>query len=187
MEILPLLIFLFIGWTIFKNVSAAGKGIEKAAKGLEDVTKRDASWQENMSAIQARLKEHAERDEFEISPELKEDWSFDKKRTNKTPTQRGRETLQKRLERHHNTAPKPKSFKKGAAQKYKPRDSGRGKDFGLNSRHEPQKDQNRHRRDDWGARGGGEIISTKSLLVLLALGFIVLYVLSKVSPSGLGF
>jgi len=164
MELFPLLIFLFIGWTIFKNVKAAGEGIEKSVKSSSD--------------LQTRLKNYAEQNEFEVSPDSKEDWSFDK-----TPTQRGRETLQRRLE----AASKQQAFKKKPARKYKPSDIGVGKDFGLNSRHAPQKDQNRHRRDDWGARGGTEIMSTKNILVLLAVGFIVLYVLSKVSISDLGF
>jgi len=130
--------FLVIGWIIFSNVKAAGRGLEKAAKS---VGKSD-EWRKNISTIQAR---------------------------------------QKRLQ----AAAKSKALKQARGLKSKPREQGRGADYGLNARHAPQKDQNRHRRDDWGARGG-EIITTQSLLVLLALGLIVLYVLSKISPSDLG-
>lgn len=197
MDIIPLLIFLGIAWMIFGNVKAAGKGLDKAAK-------TDAPWRDNISTIQQRLKEHAARDEFEVSPELKDDWSYEtqnyRRQTGQstfgqrtgpqTPTQRGRErlrrqTAQQRMQQRLQEASKTQAFKQRAVKKAKPHHHGRGMDFGLNSRHAPQKDQNRQRRDDWGTRGG-EIITTQSLLVLLALGLIVLYVLSKVTPSDVG-
>jgi len=191
MDIFPLLMVLFIGWIIFSNVKAAGKGLEKASKSAG----KSDEWRKNISTIQARVKEYAARDEFEVSPELEDDWSYErqsyrkesgntsfgKRSSNRPPAQRGHETLQKRLQ----AATKSKALKQARGLKSKPREQGRGADYGLNMRHAPQKDQNRHRRDDWGTRGG-EIITTQSLLVLLALGFIVLYALSKISPSDLG-
>ena len=145
MDIFTLFFVFIFGWIIFRNVKAAGKRLNKAAKA-------DAPWRENISTMQARLEKHAARDEFDVSPESESDWHFGKE---KTPTQRGRETQ-------------------------------RGEDYGLSSRHAPQKDQNRHRREDWGSRGSGELLTTKSLLVILALGLIAIYVLSKISPSDLG-
>jgi len=172
MDIFTLFFIFVFGWIIIKNVKAAGKGLEKAAKA-------DAPRRENLSTIQARLKEHAARDEFNVSPEIENDWHFGKERS---PTQRGRESLQKRLE----SASKRQTRQRKPSHKTKHLEHGRDEDHGLNSRHAPQKDQNRHRREDWGSRGSGELLTTKNLLVLLALGLIVIYVLSKISPSDLG-
>lgn len=202
-----LIIFLIFAWIIFSNVRAAGKGIAKAAKNA-------GATREQLSDIQAKIKEAARRDEFEISPELKNEWKDDAlggSWQDMTPTQRGRErarqkksypgsklTLQQRLDaanygqrtrstnKGQNRDKKHKAFKQGSEHKVKSAEYGRGEDYGLSRRHAPQKDQNRHRRDDWGQRGGAEILSTRNLLIGLALGFIVLYVLSKVSPSDLG-
>ena len=172
MDIFTLFFVFIFGWIIFRNVKAAGKRLNKASKA-------DAPWRENISTMQARLKEHAARDEFDVSPESESDWHFGKE---KTPTQRGHETLQKRLE----TASKRQIRQRKHSQKTKHHEHGRGEDYGLSSRHAPQKDQNRHRREDWGSRGSGELLTTKSLLVILALGLIAIYVLSKISPSDLG-
>ena len=162
MDIFTLFFVFIFGWIIFRNVKAAGKRLNKASKA-------DAPWRENISA----------RDEFDVSPESESDWHFGKE---KTPTQRGRETLQKRLE----TASKRQTRQRKHSQKTKHHEHLRGEDYGLSSRHAPQKDQNRHRREDWGSRGSGELLTTKSLLVILALGLIAIYVLSKISPSDLG-
>ena len=172
MDIFTLFFVFIFGWIIFRNVKAAGKRLNKAAKA-------DAPWRENISTMQARLKEHAARDEFDVSQKSESDWHFGKE---KTPTQRGRERLQKRLE----TASKRQTRQRKHSQKTKHHEHLRGEDYGLSSRHAPQKDQNRHRREDWGSRGSGELLTTKSLLVILALGLIAIYVLSKISPSDLG-
>ena len=172
MDIFTLFFVFIFGWIIFRNVKAAGKRLNKAAKA-------DAPWRENISTMQARLEKHAARDEFDVSRKSESDWHFGKE---KTPTQRGRETLQKRLE----TASKRHTRQRKHSQKTKHYEHGRGEDYGLSSRHAPQKDQNRHRREDWGSRGSGELLTTKSLLVILALGLIAIYVLSKISPSDLG-
>ncbi len=201
-----LIIFLIFAWFIFSNVRAAGKGIAKASK-------KSGVTREQLSDIQAKVKA-AQSNEFETSPERRDEWKDDAlggSWQDMTPTQRGRErarqkksypgsklTLQQRLDaanygqrakgahKGQNRDKKYKAFKQGSERKVKARQAGRGEDYGLSRRHAPQKDQNRHRRDDWGQRGGAEILSTRNLLIGLALGFIVLYVLSKVSPSDLG-
>ena len=178
MDIFTLFFVFIFGWIIFRNVKAAGKRLNKAAKA-------DAPWRENISTMQARLEKHAARDEFDVSPELKREWkddAFGGQWTDKTPTQRGHETLQKRVE----SASTRQTRQRKHSQKTKHPEHKRGEDYGLSSRHAPQKDQNRHRREDWGSRGSGELLTTKSLLVILALGLIAIYVLSKISPSDLG-
>jgi len=170
MDIFPFIVFLGIGWIIYSNLKAAGKGLDKAGK--------------------APARNHEQ--------EANEDWAYEtqnyrQQRQNTSfgqrsggqssgPTQRGRErlkqrgsqeTLQQRL--------KAASSRQALSRQPRPKERGRGEDYGLSRRHSPQKDQNRHRRHDWGQRGG-DIITTKRLLVLLALGFIVLYVLSQISP-----
>ena len=170
MDIFPFIVFLGIGWIIYSNLKAAGKGLDKAGK--------------------APARNHEQ--------EVNEDWAYEtqnyrQQRQNTSfgqrsggqssgPTQRGRErlkqrgsqeTLQQRL--------KATSSRQALSRQPRPKERGRGEDYGLSRRHSPQKDQNRHRRHDWGQRGS-DIITTKRLLVLLALGFIVLYILSQISP-----
>ena len=193
-----LIIFLIFAWIIFSNVKAAGKGLSKAAKN-------SGATRDQLLDIQAKIKEAASRDEFEVSPELKGKWQDDAlggSWQDMTPTQRGRERARQKgsypgaqqgfgkrvraANKGLTAAKKVKAFQQGSERKVKPRQVGRGEDYGLSRRHAPQKDQNRHRRDDWGQRGGAEILSTRNLLIMLALGFIVIYVLSKVTPSDLG-
>ena len=106
MDIFTLFFVFIFGWIIFRNVKAAGKRLNKAAKA-------DAPWRENISTMQARLEKHAARDEFDVSPELKREWkddAFGGQWTDKTPTQRGRETLQKRLESASQRHTRPVSY-----------------------------------------------------------------------------
>lgn len=162
-----LLIFLFIAWTLISKfvIGPLGK-VAPAQRGKERASQNSQSQSSERS-------------------NLWKDDTFGGQGANQNPQQ----SLQQRLDAATKTMgsiSKVKEFKQGSERKIKRQQIGRGKDFGLSSRHAPQEDQNRHRRDDWGQRGGGEIITTKSLLVLLALGTIVLYVLSQVSPSDLG-
>lgn len=188
----PFIFFLIIAWIVFSNIKGASKGLSKAAQKTEKGRK-------SLAEIQAKIKDAALRDEFETNFERQDNWA------DMSPTERGRERerqrssypgaqtsfgqspLQKRLEQAQKLSQMKRKAQRDVSVDMTGVDmTGRGVDFGLNSRHAPQKDQNRHRRDDWGQRGGGEVITTKSLLVLFGLGFIVLYVLSKVSPSDIG-
>ena len=56
----------------------------------------------------------------------------------------------------------------------------KSKDFGLDlsGRKSSNKDQNSHRRDDWGARQSREILSGKNIVIALCLSLIVFYVMS---------
>ena len=169
MDIFPLIIFLGVGWVIYSNVKAANKGLNKVGKTNAQ-------------------------NEFEtrVKAKVKDDWAYEtqsyRKQTQNTsfgqrsgPTQRGRERLKQRgsgesLQQRLQAASQMESLKR----KSRPKEQNSDEGHGLSSRHAPQKDQNRNRRDDWGQRGG-EIITTKSILVILALVFIVLYILSKTS------
>lgn len=210
----PFIIFLIIGWIIFSNVKKAGKGLEKAAKhsGLGRDQLADIQAKIKEAALRNEFETSPElrgarKDDASSMP-----WGdmSPTQRGRERARQQGsypgaKDTLQKRLDAAsfghssrttgkkstaHNqgsgNAKKFQPFKQGSERRQKARGIGRREDFGLSSRHAPQKDQNRNRRDDWGQRGGGEIISTRNILIALALGFIVLYVLSKVSPSDLG-
>lgn len=193
----PLIIFLVIAWIIYSNVKAAGKGLSKAAK-------KGQSARDILAKTHTQIRDAAAKNEFEVSPELRGQWD------DMSPTQRGQErlrqkdslrsgyqtrqqSLQQRLDAASNSVTfgrkgtnVHREFKQGSARKAARHKVERGEGFGLGARHAPQKDQNRHRREDWGQKGGGDIISTKNLLILMGLGTIVLYVLSKVSPSDLG-
>ena len=204
-----LIIFLIIAWTVISKVKGGHASLSKAVQNSDYAKDIFAKAQTKVKDAAARTAQP----EFEVSPELRPGYrkkssdDFASPWGDMTPTQRGRErarqaksypgenqqNLQQRLEaaKAINAVRATKnykqgSFKQGSERKVKRQRVGRGTDFGLSSRHAPNKDQNRQRRDDWGQRGGGEIITTKSLIVLLALGTIVIYVLSQVSPSDLG-
>ena len=187
----PLIIFLVIAWIIYSNVKAAGKGLSKAAKKGQSA--RDILSKTHAQIRETQIKEAATKDEYETGAQRRNVWeddAFD----GQWNTQSSQASLQQRLDAASNsvtfgrrTAKVHREFKQGPVRKAARHKVDRGEGFGLGARHAPQKDQNRHRREDWGQKGGGDIISTKNLLILMGLGTIVLYVLSKVSPSDLGF
>ena len=104
--------------------------------------------------------------------------SSQKEITQKGPTQRGAtQTKMERLARNKQNVA-AHVVRKYAAKALKPETDFKG-------RNSDNIDENRHRRDDWGQRSAGEIISTQNLLIVLSAVFIVLYVLSRLSPDQL--
>jgi len=167
MEILPLLFFGYIAFQIFKgftksNASQQGDSAKVMMKRL-NAQIQEASKTQQRTSHQERYK-------------------------TKTPTQRGRESLQRQgqyspwndkgkaspgAQVAANYLKAQTKAARKAAHKSPEQHGRRGKNM----------DQNRHRTDGWGQRGDRDFLSGKVVVSLLVIGGVVLYVLSQLPAT----
>lgn len=167
MEIIPFLIFGVIAFNIFRSFTKA------ASKSGE--TSRD---------IMAKM--HKQIQEANSSGNSTPNMS---RYRDKTPTQRGRESMARKGEgspwNHEHDLGGNKTVSPGArvAANYlsKTKASRRAshKNAEQHGRRGINKDQNRSRTDEWGERGDKGLLSGKTLVILLVIGGSILYWLSR--------
>jgi len=168
MELLPFLFFAFIAFKIFsgsKKVASKSGGTAKA--------------------MMQRLHE-----EIQKAEKLQGGTTDNQRYRNKSPTQRGRESLKSKGESPwgENGAVSPSArvatnyLQKSQASRQKARrDSHKNPE--QHGRRGKNMDQNRNRTDEWGQRGDSGLLSGKTAIILLVIVGGVLYVLSKMPIS----
>ena len=163
MEFLVLLIFLAIGYNLFRNFMTSGPSKTGTTSGLSDIKSYlekmqdgefgdNGEWRPKADSPSARGRERLAQKRQQSSPWQDAEW-------------KAAQTKQARLK--HQTAARKASHKS-------PKQSGRR---GQNI------DQNRHRSNDWGERGDKGFLSGKTMVILLVILFGVLYALSQITPE----
>ena len=164
MNIIPTLIILWIVWSFFKKFG----GAQKTKNKTNNKTMRSQGQKSEVAADQS--------------------WSYDNAGSGPwgkpaTPPRResyikqtGQQTLQQRLAAAKKSVPnKLQATKKTKTERYN--------QTGLNLPNED--DLNPNRREDWGVRGD-RVLTPKTIVTIIGLGFILLFVLSGITPSDLG-
>lgn len=168
MELIPFLIFIFIAFKIFSGFTKTASKSGGSAK-----------------AMMRRLNE-----EIEKAEKLQHEGSHIDRYRKKSPTQRGRESLQSKGQSpwDENGAVSPGARvatnylqKTQASRKRARRESHKNPE--QHGRRGRNIDQNRNRTDEWGERGDNGLLKGRNLIILLVIGGIVIYVLSQMPAS----
>lgn len=168
MELIPFLIFAFIAFKIFSGF-----------------TKTASKTGGNAKAMMRRLHE-----DIEKADKLQNEGSHIDRYRKKSPTQRGRESLQNKGQspwgENGTVSPGARVAanylqKSQATRKKARRESHKNPEqYGRRGRNV---DQNRNRTDEWGQRGDKGLLSGRNVIVLLVIGGVILYVLSQIPAS----
>ena len=168
MELIPFLIFAVIAFNIFRGFTKTASKSGGSAK-----------------AMMRRLHE-----EIEKAEKLKSEVPHQSRYRDKSPTQRGRESLQSKGQspwgENDTVSPGARvavSYLKNTHETRKKAHKASHKNPEQYGRRGKNMDQNRHRTDSWGERGDSGFLTGKSFLFLLVIGGVVLYVLSQIPAS----
>lgn len=168
MEIIPFLIFAFIAFKVFSGFTKTASNAGGSAKEM-----------------MRRLNE-----EMEKAGNLQNEGSHIDRYRQKSPTQRGRDSLQskgqspwadnsgmsQRAQQATNYLQKSQALRKKERRESHKNPKQRGR-RGVNV------DQNRNRTDEWGQRGDNGLLKGRNVIILLVIGGVVLYVLSQMPAS----
>ena len=161
MNIIPTLIIIWIVWSVVKNISKTNKSQNKTVRMQRQKaaasSDSDQSWSYDNAGSGA----------WDNPPAQTPRASYNK--------QAAQQTLQHRLAAAKKTVAYKPIVKKTKAEKYN--------QTGLNRPAEV--DLNPNRREDWGQRGDRGL-TPKTIVIIIGLGFFLLFVLSKITPSDLG-
>lgn len=164
MELIPFLIFAVIAFKIFSGFTKAASKTGGSAK-----------------AMMRRLNE-----EIEKAEKLQTEGSHIDRYRKKSPTQRGRESLQSKGPSpwgENGTVSSGARIATNYAKKAKAARKASHKSPEQYGRRGRNVDQNRNRTDEWGQRGDNGLLKGRNLIILLVVGGIVLYVLSNMPAS----
>jgi len=167
MELIPFLIFAVIAFNIFK-------GFAKSSTPKANTSPKD---------LMERLSEQMER--------ANHNGSQKSRYRNTSPTQRGRESLERKGQSSpwgENGAVNPGAR---VAANYLERSQAARKKARKDAHKNPEQrgrrgknvDQNRNRTDDWGQRGDRGFLSGRNFIILLLIGGVVLFVLSQMPAT----
>jgi len=168
MELIPFLIFGYIAFTIFKGFTKTATKSGETAKSM-----------------MRRMHE-----EIQKAEKLQSETPDSNRYQRKSPTQRGRESLQSKGKSQwgENGAASPGAR---VATNYLQKSQNSRKKARRDSHKNPKQhgrrgsniDQNRHRTDEWGQRGDSGLLSGRNFISLLLIGGVVLYVLSQLPAT----
>lgn len=164
MELIPFLIFAFIAFNIFKGFSKSPSKPNAKPKDL-------------------RQRLHAE---LQKAASLQKETPQNSRYRDSTPTQRGRESLQRKNQSPwgDNGAVSPGA--RVAAQYLQSQSKTRKVSEDTpeqRGRRGRNRDQNRQRTEGWGERGDSGFLSGRNFFILLVIGGGVLYALSQMPPA----
>lgn len=173
MELIPFLIFAVIAFNIFK-------GFTKTASKPQSGTAK---------TMMRRL--HAE---IEKANKLQSETPNMSRYREKSPTQRGRESLQSKGQsspwnHEHDLGDSTRNLSPGEQvaanylKKTKLNRKASHKSPTQHGRRGKNMDQNKHRTDGWGQRGDSGFLNGKTILILLVIGGAVLYALSQMPAT----
>lgn len=165
MNIIPTLIIIWIVWSVVKNISKTNKSQNKTVRMQRQ--KAAASSDQSWNSDQSWSYDNAGSGAWDNPPAQTPRASYNK--------QAAQQTLQHRLAAAKKTVAYKPIVKKTKAEKYN--------QTGLNRPAEV--DLNPNRREDWGQRGDRGL-TPKTIVIIIGLGFFLLFVLSKITPSDLG-
>ena len=164
MELIPFLFFAFIAFQIFKGFTKTASKSGGTAKAMMQQLHK----------------------EIQKAEKLQGETTDNQRYRNKSPTQRGRDSLQSKGQSPwgENGAVSPGArVAKRYLQKERAARKASHKTPEQHGRRGRNMDQNRHRTHDWGQRGDAGILSGKNIIILLVIGGVVLFVLSKIPAA----
>ena len=168
MELIPFLFFAYIAFTIFKGFTKTATKSGGTAKAMMRQMHEDMQKAEKLQGKTSHIDRYRQ----------------------KSPTQRGRESLQNKGQSPwgENGAASPGARvaanylqKSQTVRKKARRDSH--KNPKQHGRRGSNMDQNRNRTDEWGQRGDSGLLSVQNFIILLVIGGVVLFVLSQMPAS----
>lgn len=168
MELIPFLIFAYIAFNIFKGFTKTASKSGGTAKSMMRRMHEDMQKAEKLQGKTSHIDRYRQ----------------------KSPTQRGRESLQNKGQSPwgENGAASPGARvaanylqKSQTVRKKARRDSH--KNPKQHGRRGSNIDQNRNRTDEWGQRGDSGLLSGQNFIILLVIVGVVLFVLSQIPAS----